>query len=74
MQGIFPQEFNKAAMSCYKESEDAFKSMFEDATKYKVIMESLGELFFSMANSKRNVEYKIPNDYGLLNVAQTKSI
>lgn len=74
LQGIFPQEFNKAAMSCYKESEDAFKSMFEDATKYKVIMESLGELFFSMANSKRNVEYKIPNDYGLLNVAQTKSI
>ncbi len=70
LQGIFPQEFNKAAMSCYQESTDAFKSMFEDAAKYKVIMESLGELFFSKANSKRSMEYTIPNGYGLLNVAQ----
>ena len=53
LQGIFPQEFNKAAMSCYQESTEAFKSMFEDAAKYKVIMEALGELFFSMANSKK---------------------
>lgn len=53
LQGIFPQEFNKAAMSCYQESTKAFKSMFEDAAKYKVIMEALGELFFSMANSKK---------------------
>lgn len=33
MQGIFPKEFDKVAMECYSESTEAFKTMFEDATR-----------------------------------------
>ena len=71
LQGIFPQVFNKVAMDCYKESEDAFRSMFADAAKYKAIMEALGELFFSIANSTKKTEYEIPSDYGYLAVAES---
>ncbi len=51
-QGVFPKEFNKAAMECFKESQDAYKGLFEDKAKYDAIMATLADILFRQFTSK----------------------
>ncbi|MCR5188209.1 MAG: DEAD/DEAH box helicase family protein [Treponema sp.] len=52
MQGVFPGEFNKAAMECYSESEEAYKGLFADKAKYEAIMSALADILYRQFTSK----------------------
>lgn len=45
-ESVFPKAFDDAAQDSYIESQDAFQSLFEDASKYKAIMSVLSDIIY----------------------------
>lgn len=45
-ESIFPAIFGEAAMESYTESEESYKSIFEDKNKYQAIMGALAEVIY----------------------------
>ena len=51
-EGIFPKEFNKVAISCFKEQHDSFKKLFEDKEFYnRVCQEMAKTMYLSLKGS-----------------------
>ena len=45
-ENIFPKYFSDAAQDSYIESQETYRSLFEDQMKYKAIMEVLGQIVY----------------------------
>ncbi len=45
-ENIFPKYFSDAAQDGYIESQETYRSLFEDQMKYKAIMEVLGQIVY----------------------------
>ena len=44
---IFPKIFNNVAEESYKQSQEAYTSLFQDTTKYNTIMQVLADYVYS---------------------------
>ena len=53
-ESIFPAVFGEAAMESYTESEESYKSIFEDKNKYQAIMGALAEVIYREMRKKMN--------------------
>ena len=51
-ESIFPKAFSEAAMESYSESQEAYKSLFEDNSKYNAIMSALAEVVYREMRKK----------------------
>lgn len=54
-ESIFPNAFQQAAMECYMESEDSYKGLFEDKTKYNAILNALAGVIYQQMRSQASV-------------------
>ena len=45
-ENIFPKYFSDAAQDSYMESQETYKSLFEDQQKYKAVMDVLGQIVY----------------------------
>ena len=51
-ESIFPSIFGEAAMESYTESEESYRSIFEDKNKYQAIMGALAEVIYREMRKK----------------------
>lgn len=51
-ESIFPAAFGEAAMQSYTESEESYKTIFEDKNKYQAIMGALAEVIYREMRKK----------------------
>ena len=49
-ENIVPKYFSDAAQDSYIESQETYKSLFEDQQKYKAIMDVLGQIVYRDMN------------------------
>lgn len=53
-ESIFPQAFNTAAQDSYMESEETYRTLFEDQSKYNAVRSALADmLYHEMRDSKK---------------------
>ena len=50
-ESIFPKAFSTAAQDSYMESEETYKSLFEDTAKYNAIMRALCGVIYREARA-----------------------
>ena len=52
VKSVLPKEFNKKTQKAYRESEGAYKKLFESKEFYNAVLNSIGNVIYRMIKSE----------------------